>query len=228
MDEFKRLELLVGKDNLDKIKSIHVIVVGLGGVGGYVAEALARCGISNLTLVDYDKVDITNINRQIIALHSTIGKYKTEVFRKRIMDINPSCHVTVINEKILDNNLDLLFMKKPDYIVDACDTVITKISLIKYAVDNNIKIISSMGTGNKMNPTKLTITDISKTQYDPLARIIRRKLKELGINKKVPVVCSMEPPKKVTGNVISSNAFVPSIAGLYIASYIINDIVGEI
>lgn len=224
MDEFERLRALI-PDKFDLIKTKKVLVVGLGGVGGYAVEALVRSGISDITIVDYDVVDITNINRQIIALHSTIGKYKTEVFRNRINDINPACSVTVNNMKIDDNNINSLFEKDYDYVVDACDTISVKKELIRICLRKNIKLISSMGTAKKLDPTKLEIIDVRKTSYDPIAKIIRKMVKEEKISKKVWVISSTEKPVDTKDNVLGSTAFVPSTAGLLCAKFIINDII---
>ena len=224
MDEFERLRALI-PDKFDLIKTKKVLVVGLGGVGGYAVEALVRSGISDITIVDYDVVDITNINRQIIALHSTIGKYKTEVFKNRINDINPDCSVTVKNMKIDDNNINSLFEKDYDYVVDACDTISVKKELIRICLRKNIKLISSMGTAKKLDLTKLEIVDVRKTSYDPIAKIIRKMVKEEKISKKVWVISSTEKPVDTKDNVLGSTAFVPSTAGLLCAKFIINDII---
>lgn len=224
MDEFERLRALI-PDKFDLIKTKKVLVVGLGGVGGYAVEALVRSGISDITIVDYDVVDITNINRQIIALHSTIGKYKTEVFKNRINDINPDCSVTVKNMKIDDNNINSLFEKDYDYVVDACDTISVKKELIRICLRKNIKLISSMGTAKKLDPTKLEIIDVRKTSYDPIAKIIRKMVKEEKISKKIWVISSTEKPVDTNDNVLGSTAFVPSTAGLLCAKFIINDII---
>ena len=223
--ESDRLELQIKKSNIEKLKNTTILVIGLGGVGGYTVESLARSGIGHLILVDRDIVDITNINRQLIALHSTIGKDKVDIFKKRINDINPNIKVTIVKENILKDNIDMLFKEKIDYLVDACDTMETKECIISECYKHHIKLISSMGMGNKLDPTKLEIADISKTSYDPIAKKLRKYLKEEKINMKIPVVYSKEIPIKTNSNTISSNAFGPSIAGLLITSYIINDII---
>lgn len=224
---FDRLELLVGKDNLEKIQNTKVLVIGVGGVGGYAVESLVRSGILNITIVDYDKIDISNLNRQVISLNSNIGNYKVDEFKKRINSINPNCNVKTICEKINDDNFDLLNIEEYDYVVDACDTVSVKKEIIRKCTKNNIKFISSMGTGYKLDPSKLEIIDIRKTSYDPIAKILRKMVKEERIKGKVMVVCSNEAPKKTNSKTIASNAFVPSSAGLLCTSYIINDIVGD-
>ena len=223
---FEREIKLIGEENLEKIKSKTVAVVGVGGVGGYAVESLVRAGISKLIIIDYDIVDITNLNRQIISLQSNIGKYKTDVIKERINNINLDCNVITINTKLNEENLYLLFNEKPDYIIDACDTLKVKEMLILECKKRKIKLISSMGTGNKLNPELLKITDIRKTSYDPLAKKIRKFVVDNKIKGKVMVVSSVEQPKKVEG-VISSISFVPPISGLLCTSYVINDILKE-
>ncbi len=223
MNEFDRLKLLIGEDNFDKISNLNILVIGLGGVGGYVVESLARSGVNNLTLVDFDKIDITNINRQIIATYDSIGNLKTEEFKKRISLINRNCNVKMVSSFIGENNIDLLFTEKYDYIVDCCDSVKTKELIIKYCKEKNIKSITCCGTGNKLDPTKLEITDLSKTNYDPLAKILRKYVKENNIKGKIICCSSMENPIKTGSTTIASNAFVPPTAGLLITSYIINE-----
>ena len=224
--KFQRLEMIIGKDNLNNLKNKSVLILGVGGVGGYVAEALSRSNIGTLILVDYDIVDLTNINRQIIALNSTIGKKKVDVLEERIKDINSSCKVIKIDKFIDLNNLDILFKHKIDFLVDACDTVTTKKEVIKKCLDKDIDFISSMGTGNKLDPSKLEIVDIRKTINDPLARILRKFIKDEKINKKVMVLSSKELPIKTGDRTPGSNAFVPSSAGLLIASYIVREFIG--
>lgn len=221
---FDREIKLIGIDNYNKIKSKTVAVVGIGGVGGYAVEALVRAGIENLIVVDYDIVDITNLNRQIISLQDNIDMYKTDVVKDRILSINPNCNVVIINKKLDESNLIELFNYDIDYIVDACDTVKVKECLILECLKRNIKQISCLGTGNKLNPELLSITDIRKTNYDPLAKRIRKFVKDNKIQEKVMVVSSIEQPKKVEG-CISSISYVPSVAGLLCASYVINDII---
>lgn len=229
---FKREELLIGKENLDKLKNSHVIVFGLGGVGGFVIEGLVRGGIGELTIVDYDTVDITNINRQIIATTQTIGKLKTHLISERAKAINPDIKINSISEKYLKENKDMFFQnKKYDYIVDAIDMVSSKLSIIEEANKLNIPIISSMGTGNKLDPLKLEITDINKTSVCPLARVIRKEVKNRGI-KRLKVLYSKEEPKKPLNEDnsreksvnVGSISFVPSVAGLIIAGEVIKDI----
>ena len=219
MDQFERIRLQIKDNNLEKIKNTNVIIIGLGGVGSYALESLIRMGIGNITIIDNDIVDITNLNRQLMTLHSNIGKYKVDVWEERIKDINPNCKVIKIRDFITKDNIN---------IIGTCDTISTKKELIKYAIKNNIKIISSMGTGNKLDPSKLEIVDIRKTSYDPIAKIIRKMVKDEKIKEKIPVVCSKEIPLKVNSTTISSNSFVPSTAGLLCTSYVINDIIKEV
>lgn len=222
---FERLSLLIGNDNLNKISEKTVLVVGVGGVGGYTVTSLIRSGIKNIIIIDYDIIDITNINRQIIAYHSTIGQKKVDVLEKMLLDINPDVNVIKYDLFLNNDNINEIFAKhKIDYIVDACDSIPTKKAIIEYSIKNNIKLISSMGTGNRLDPTQLLITDIRKTNNDPIAKIMRKWVKDNKINKKILVLCSTEVPKKV-GRVVSSNSFVPSSAGLIITSYIINEII---
>lgn len=223
--QLSRLEKVIGKDNLNNLHDKSVLVLGIGGVGGYVIEALARSGIGTLILVDYDIVDESNINRQIIALNSTIGKKKVDVLEERVKDINSGCNVIKIDKFIDKDNFLELFDYDIDYFVDACDTVTTKKEVIKECLKRNIPFISSMGTGNKLDPSKLEITDIRKTNNDPLARIIRKFVKDEKINKKVMVLTSTELPVKTGDRTPGSTAFVPSSAGLLIASYIVRSFI---
>lgn len=220
---FQRLSLLVGESNVHLFSSKTVLVLGVGGVGGYVVESLARSGIGTFILVDHDLIDLTNINRQLIALSSTIGQKKIDVFCKRIREINPDCKVIRCDQFIDFSNYIDLFHHQIDYFVDACDTIKTKKLVIEYCLLHDIPIISSMGVGNRFDPSKLEIVDIKKTSGDPLARIIRKYLREKKINKKLMVLCSRELPKRGLKE-ISSNAFVPSSAGLLIGSHIIKEL----
>ena len=222
--KFNRLENLIGSFSLEKLKKSNVLVFGLGGVGGYVVEALTRSGIGNLILVDYDKVDITNFNRQIIAVNENIGKYKVDCFKERIDSINEGCNVITYKLKIDSNNIKDIFNTKIDFVVDAVDDVRAKVAIINYCLEHNIDFISSMGTGNRLDPSKLTIMTLDKTYNDPLARAMRSKF-DKRIQKKITVCTSTELPLKVKDKtVIGSNAFVPSSAGLLIASYIVRKI----
>ena len=221
---FDRVIKLIGEDKLKRIQSKTVCVVGLGGVGGYAVEGLVRSGIGRLILVDYDKIDITNLNRQIITNCHNVGSYKTDEMEKRIKDINPLCEVVKLNIRLDDKNMDDLFQYEFDYLIDACDTILVKCELIKGCLFRNIGIISSMGTGNKMNPSMLEVMDIRKTSYDPIAKKIRKYLKDQHIYKKVMVVCSKEQGESFQG-CIPSMMFVPATSGIMCANYIINEII---
>jgi len=223
---FNRLELLVG-NKIDLIKNKTVLIIGLGGVGGYALESIVRSGVGKVVIVDYDKVEETNLNRQILSLNNNIGLKKVEVAETRIKLINPSCEIIKIDEKIIPDNINILFNEKIDYVIDACDTVETKKELIRQCIKRKIKFISSMGTGNKLDPSKLEIIDIRKTSYDPLSKAIRKMVKDEKIKEKVMVVSSTEQPIKTNSNIIGSTAYVPAVAGLLCTSYIINDIVGD-
>ncbi len=220
---FDRLELLIGKEGLNKLKNSNVLVLGLGGVGGYVTESLVRSGIENITIVDFDKIDITNLNRQIIATQNNIGKLKTEEFKKRILAINPTINIKCINQFIDEKNIEILFENKIDYLVDACDYLKTKKLIITKCLNKNIPFITCTGTGNRMDPSKLRITDIRETSYDPVAKILRKYIKEMNIKEKVICLNSTEIPIK-KGSIIASNSFVPSSAGLLISSFVIKEL----
>lgn len=230
-NQFERTELLLGKDGTEKLKNSHVAVFGVGGVGGYVVEALVRSGIGEIDVIDKDTVSVSNINRQLIALHSTIGKPKVEVIKKRAADINPNVKINAHEVFYLPETADMFDFTKYDYVVDAIDTVKGKIELVMRANEAGVRIISSMGAGNKLDPTAFEVTDIYKTSVCPLARTMRRELKARGI-KKLKVVYSKEEAIKIqpTNNKrppTSSVAFVPSVAGLIIAGEVIKDIIYE-
>ncbi len=224
MEELIRTENLIGKENVEKIKNSKVAVFGIGGVGSFSAEALARCGVGEIMLIDSDVVSESNINRQLIALHSTVGKYKVDVMKDRILDINPDCRV--IAEKVFYDKDSSLNLEGYDYIIDAIDTVTSKLILIENAKKQGIPIISSMGTGNKLCPEMFEISDIYKTTVCPLARVMRRELKSRGIDK-LKVLYSKEEPKNVSEDkrTPASISFVPSVAGLMIAGEVIKDII---
>ena len=237
MNQFARTELLIGSEGLEKLKRSHIAVFGIGGVGGFIAESLARCGVGKLTLIDCDTISITNINRQIIALKSTVGKAKVDVMKERIADINPTAEVNSVFSLYNSESAETIFNGNFDYVADAIDMVSSKIDLIVRAKSKNIPIISSMGTGNKFAPELLKISDISKTSVCPLARVMRRELSDRGI-KNLKVVYSTETPSKpietegylaemaLSGKrqVPGSISFVPPVAGLLIASAIVRDI----
>ena len=222
--KFSRLENLIGILSLEKLQNATILIVGLGGVGGYVVEALARSGICNLILVDYDRVDITNFNRQIIAINNNVNRYKIDCFKDRIRDINEECNVIAYNLKVDSTNIKDIFNNNIDFVVDAVDDIKAKELIINYCIENNIDFISSMGTGNRLDPSKLLVTTLDRTYNDPLARIMRSKF-DKKMQKKITVCTSIEVPLKVKDKtVIGSNAFVPSSAGLLIASYIVRKI----
>ncbi len=229
--QFARTELLLGKQGVEKLKNSRVAVFGLGGVGGYVVEALARSGVGAIDLIDNDVVSLSNINRQVVALHSTVGKKKTEVVAARLKDINPKIKINSYDLFVLPETVDKIDFALYDYVVDAIDTVSGKLAIIERAKERKIPVISSMGTGNKLEPMAFEVADIEKTSVCPLARVMRRELKKRGITG-VKVVYSKEealPPSAVdedTGKAIpASVAFVPSVAGLLIASEVIKDLI---
>ncbi len=227
MDWLDRQNALIGEENTLKLKNAKVLAFGVGGVGSFVVEALARCGVGRISLVDFDTVSLSNINRQIIADTTTVGMKKTDVAKERINKINPECVVDAYDVFVTkDNAADIIRSVQPDYVVDAIDNVSAKIAIIEYCVHNNVKIISSMGTGNKLDPSSFKICDISKTSVCPLARVMRRELKARGINK-VEVLYSEELPVKDTGNTPASISFVPSVAGLMIAGHVVKKIISE-
>lgn len=223
-DRFQRLKLLINDENFSKLTSATVAVFGVGGVGSFAVEALARSGVGHLVLIDKDNIDETNINRQIHALSSTIGKSKVEVMRERIHDINPATQVDTIQKFFLPSErVEDFFICRYDYVVDAIDTLTAKIFLVEECTRREIKIISSMGAGNKLNPTRFKVADIFQTSVDPVAKIMRKKLKERGI-KNLKVVWSDEPPLSVK-NFIGSVSFVPPVAGLILAGEVIKDLI---
>ncbi|MBR3051413.1 MAG: tRNA threonylcarbamoyladenosine dehydratase [Selenomonadaceae bacterium] len=221
-NRFQRLKLLIGEENFYKLTSATVAVFGVGGVGSFAVEALARSGVGHLVLIDKDDIDETNINRQIHALTSTVGKSKVSVMRERILDINPAAQVDTIQKFFLPGeNVEDFFICRYDYVVDAIDTITAKIFLVEECTRRGIKIISSMGAGNKLDATRFKVSDIFQTSVDPVAKILRKKLKERGI-KNLKVVWSDEPPLPVK-NFIGSAAFVPSVAGLILAGEVVKD-----
>ena len=230
LNQFSRTELLIGKEGIEKLQNAKVAIFGIGGVGSFVVEGLVRAGIGNFILVDKDTVDLTNLNRQMIATKKTIGKPKVEVAKERILEINPKAEVEIHQEFFMPTSYDILD-DTVDYIVDAVDTVTAKIELVMRANKKNIPIISSMGTGNKLDPTKFEVTDIYKTSICPLAKVMRKELRVRGI-KELKVVYSKEEPikpdetkcidkKQVPGSI----SFVPSVAGLIMAGEVIKDII---
>lgn len=217
-----RILKLIDKDTFDKIQNLKVLIVGVGGVGGYVLEALVRSGVLNITIIDKDKIEESNLNRQIISLKSNITRSKVEEAKIRALNIRSNANIIAI-EKFLtkDNLIDTLNNIKYDYIIDACDNVTVKVELIDYALKNSINIISCVGTGNRFNPEELEITTLNKTYNDPLAKVMRKLLKERHIKDKVTVCWSKELPLKIDSRTPGSMIFVPASAGILIASYII-------
>jgi len=245
LHQFSRNELAIGTEGLEKLKNSTVAVLGIGGVGSFSAEALARSGVGKLILIDKDDVDITNVNRQVIALLSTVGRPKVDIMKERIADINPECEVIALKMFYTEETYEEIFAYGLDYVVDASDTISYKIHLIKECLTRNIPIISSMGAANKMDPTRFQIADISKTHTDPIAKVVRLRLRKEGIRKGIKVVFSDESPiviredvRKVVGKdnapirkakmPPSSNAFVPSVAGLIMASHVVKELLGDI
>ncbi|MBO4639860.1 MAG: tRNA threonylcarbamoyladenosine dehydratase [Treponema sp.] len=221
--QFSRTELLLGTDAIDKIKKSHIAIFGIGGVGGYAAEALARSGIGEFDLIDSDTVALSNLNRQIIALHSTINRPKVDVMKERILDINPSAKVNAIKCFYLPENKDDFDFLKYDYVVDAVDTVTAKLLIITQAKTAGVPVISCMGAGNKLNPAAFEVADIYKTSVCPLARVMRQECKKRSI-KDLKVVYSKEKPVIKTDSAPGSCSFVPSVAGLIIAGEVIKDL----
>lgn len=223
MKQFIRTETLIGKDNLEKLVRSHVAVFGVGGVGGYVCEALVRSGVSHITIIDKDVVSESNINRQIIATYDTLGMSKVEVMKKRILSINPSCIVDAIEMFYLPEVSHLIDFSKFDYVVDAVDTVTAKLLIVEKCYEAKIPVISSMGTGNKLDPTKFKIADINQTSICPLAKVMRYELRQRGISH-LKCLYSTEEAIKTGDRTPASIAFVPSVAGLIIASEVIKDL----
>lgn len=234
MNQFSRSELLLGKDTMTKLANMKIAVFGVGGVGSYVCEALVRSGVGSFILIDSDSISLTNVNRQIHATLKTVGKSKVEVMKERMLDINPNCNIVTYEEFYLPDNHSNIITDDISYIVDAIDTVSAKIDIIVEAKKRNIPIISAMGAGNKLDPTRFEVTDIYKTSVCPLAKVMRKELKNRGI-KELKVVYSKEEPIKIEDysccsdeldkkRVPGSLAFVPSCMGLIIASEIVRDV----
>ena len=226
-NQFSRTELLIGKDGIEKLQNAKVAVFGIGGVGSYTVEGLARAGIGHLIIVDYDKYDITNINRQLGALHSTIGKYKVDVMKERILDINPNAIVEAYRPDEIQGGETSLINSEITYVVDAIDTMANKLDLIEKCNKENVKIITATGAGNKLDATKFEVTDIYKTSVCPVCKILRKELKNRNI-KRLKVLYSKEIPLKPNTNgerTLGSVSFVPSVAGLIIAGEVVKDII---
>lgn len=246
LHQFSRNELAIGKEGLNILKNSTVAILGVGGVGSFAVEALARSGVGKLVLVDKDNVDITNVNRQLPALLSTIGQPKVDLMKERIKDINPECEVIALKIFYTEETFEQFFSYDLDYVIDASDTIIYKVHLMKECLKRNIPLISSMGAANKMDPTRLKIADISKTHMDPIAKIIRGMLRKEGIRKGIKVVFSDESPivirEEIRKEIVpndnvkirkakmppASNAFVPSVAGLIMAAHTVSELVKDI
>ena len=226
-ESMERTAYLIGEDGVEQLTGKHVALFGVGGVGGYVAEALGRAGVGRLTLVDKDIVSVSNINRQIIATYDTVGRSKTEVMAERLLSVNPDIRVERRDCFFLPDTADTFDFTEYDYVVDAVDTVTAKLELVKRAKEAGVPIISCMGTGNKLDPSRFEITDISKTTVCPLAKVMRRELKKRGITKLKVLYSKEEPIKHEAGAVPGSISFVPSVAGLIIAGEVIKDLLRE-
>lgn len=242
LHQFSRTELAIGREGVDMLKNSTVAVLGIGGVGSFAAEALARAGVGRIILIDKDVVDITNVNRQLHALLSTVGRPKAELMKERIADINPNCEAVALQMFYTEETYEQLFAYDLDYVVDASDTISYKIHLIKECRSRGVRLISSMGAANKLDPSRFQVADISQTSMDPIARVIRQKLRKEGIRKGVKVVFSTEEPskprKEITQEIVPENApeirkaqqppasisFVPSVAGLIMAGVVVNDL----
>ena len=233
----ERTELLLGEEKLEILKNANVLVVGVGGVGAYAAEMIVRSGVGRMTIADADKVSATNINRQLVALHSTIGREKCDILANRLKDINPELQLTVVNRFIKDNETDaLLDSDKFDYVVDAIDTLSPKLALIKGALDRGIRIVSSMGAGAKTDPTLMEIKDIAKTHHCPLAHMLRKRLHKIGIKRGFWAVFSPEPVREGAmilceeqnkKSNVGTISYIPALFGIGCASVVIRDLIGE-
>lgn len=221
----ERMELLVSSENIEKVRNTKILIVGIGGVGGAAFEALVRLGILNITVIDNDVFSKSNLNRQILSNINNIGNLKVNEAVLRAKSINPDILVNTYNMFLNEANIDEINISHYDYVLDCCDTVTTKYLLIKKCLDSNTKIISSMGTGNRIDSTKIVIKDIWKTNNDPLAKVMRKILRDNGIKSKIPVVCSEELPIKTHSNVVGSVSLVPNVAGFCMASWVFSDII---
>lgn len=221
---FDRLELLIGKENIEKISKINILIVGIGGVGGTALEALVRSGVKNITIIDKDVFSESNLNRQILSTRDSIGLYKVDVGINRCKSINPDVNITGLKINLDEKNVNEL--EYFDYIIDACDDINAKLALMQYANKNNINLISSMGTGKRLNPSNVIITRLDKTSNDPLAKKMRYEARKRGLKLNIPVVCSKEEPIN-NDRIIASSIFVPSTAGLMLAYYIIEKVISH-
>ncbi|MEG0050599.1 MAG: tRNA threonylcarbamoyladenosine dehydratase [Terrisporobacter sp.] len=226
-----RTSLIVGDEGIEKLNKSNVIIFGVGGVGSFATEALVRAGVGNITIVDFDDVDITNINRQLPALHSTVGKLKVDVMKERLLDINPELNIRTVAKMYNKETTDEILVEDYDYVIDAIDMVTSKILLVEECNKKGLEIVSSMGMGNKLDPTQIVVTDIKKTHTCPLAKVMRKELKDRRI-KKLKVVYSTEQPRELQKVIMNgrkvtpgSTSFVPSVGGLIIASVVVNDLI---
>ena len=219
-----RTTILIGEENLKTLNNSHITIVGLGGVGGYVAFMLARAGVGHFTLIDFDKVDETNINRQVVANTKTVGMFKTDVIASMIKDINPNCKLEIRTEKLTNNNVSAL-ISDCDYVVDCIDSVSDKVELCCFAYQNNIRIISAMGAGNRIDIPKFRVCDIYKTENDGLAKVMRKKLRERDVKKLTVVAPESLPFKKSENNVVGSISYYPAMCGCVLAAKVINDLI---
>ena len=234
----ERTELLVGTEKLDRLRKAHVLVVGIGGVGAYAAEMIARSGVGHLTIADADVVSVSNINRQLVALHSTIGRKKCDIMAERLRDINPEIELTVVNRFIKDSETDaLLDSAKFDYVVDAIDTLSPKLALIHGALERGIPLVSSMGAGAKTDPTLMEIKDIAKTHHCPLAHMLRKRLHKIGIKRGFRAVFSPEPVREGAmilceeqnkKSNVGTISYIPALFGIGCASVVVRDLIGEL
>lgn len=225
---FDRTLKIIDEQLLENIKKQRILLVGVGGVGGFALESLVRLGFLNITLVDADAIEESNLNRQIISTQENLGKKKVEVAKERALSINPNVNITTYNLFLQEENMDAIFQEKNDYIIDACDTITTKYLLIRKALETNTRIISCMGTGNRLDPSKVTITRLDKTNNDPLASAMRTILRKNNVSLKVPVVWSSEIPKKSKEKAVGSIVLVPAAAGLQLVYFILNDLINRV
>ena len=225
MNQNYKTELLIGNNGVSKLKNANIIIFGIGGVGGYTCEMLVRAGIGNLTIVDFDKVDITNINRQIIALNSNVGEYKVSAMQKRILDINSAINLNIVNARVCTENVKELLNSNYDYVIDAIDSVTDKINLIVAAKELRLNIISAMGAGNRIQIPQFEVCDLYKTYNDGLAKVLRKKLKEKGINKHLVVFSKNQATP--CGDQIGSISYYPAMCGCVLAGYVINELLNK-
>lgn len=225
MEQFERTKLLIGQDGVDNLTNKKVIIFGVGGVGGYVADMLVRTGIGSICIVDFDVVNESNINRQVIALHSTIGMAKVDVLKQRLLDINPNCKIECLNKKLLPENVEIFNLNQYDYVIDCIDMVTSKIALIDFCYKNKINIISALGAGNRLGIPNFVVKDIYQTSYDGLAKVLRKKLKERHISKHKVVVCEQ---KTIKSDVVGSIAFYPTACACTVCAQVVMDLLKKL